>query len=808
MCRASGERRPSVSRKILGVGLAVVGVALIATGIGAPLGTIALGAGLGSISVATVVGMGLMVASSMLMGPAVPKMPGSLQDGGRQRLHASLDLRAPRKIVFGETAAAADVRYQTFTGTKQEYLHQVIALASHKVNSIYELWLDNEKAWSSATGVTSKFSGYLTVATMLEGASNGGFAIDANWGTAASLTGCAQLHARYKLTGNTDKAQSPFSGGVTSRVTIRVQGALVYDPRLDSTVSGGAGAHRADTQATWAWSDNGSRNPALQLLWYLLGWEINSKLALGMGLPPARLDLPSFITAANICDESVTMNGGGTEPRYRADGVLSEADDRQAVVEALCACMNAVLRDSGGKLAVHVLKDDLAAPVASFDDDDVLGSMDWQQTPDISTTFNITRGTRTDPSDNALYQPTEYAEVKLTSPDGIDRIDTFDLPLVHSNGQSQRLAKQRLQRGQYQGRLSLNGSSKWWQVSVGDIVQFSHQTFGWSNKLFRLAAQKISRTGETEVLLLEENAAIYAWANDESPAVTAAAPTVYDPANSPIVQGIGDAGTTAEWPNVTDPLGTRPANNATVNIVTHSATAPAVPINGDIWVDTSVTPNLTKVRVAGVWQSAATLGADLATNVTNANLDNIAETGTRRHFTDPEKTKLTGVEAGATLGAAWATNLTGRPTELTDGRVAGAIDFNTEVGGRIKAAANLFTSGVVGVKNASTASLSADPTSITVVAHDRRTPGVLGVNLVSYGGGTISGLSSSTEYFVYCEDSMMGGGSVTWLATTNFESIADVVSYVFVGKITTPASGTSTGTYGGLPAGGGGTVYP
>lgn len=35
-----------------------------------------------------------------------------------------------------------------------------------------------------------------------------------------------------------------------------------------------------------------------------------------------------------------------------------------------------------------------------------------------------------------------------------------------------------------------------------------------------------------------------------------------------------------------------------------------------------------------------------------------------------EGAKLTGIEAGATLGAAWGTNLTGRPTELTDGRVS------------------------------------------------------------------------------------------------------------------------------------------
>jgi hypothetical protein len=53
-----------------------------------------------------------------------------------------------------------------------------------------------------------------------------------------------------------------------------------------------------------------------------------------------------------------------------------------------------------------------------------------------------------------------------------------------------------------------------------------------------------------------------------------------------------------------------PANNATVNNVTYAASAPASPVNGDIWVDTSVPPNVTKVRVAGVWQ----VGANYSTN--------------------------------------------------------------------------------------------------------------------------------------------------------------------------------------------------
>jgi hypothetical protein len=53
-------------------------------------------------------------------------------------------------------------------------------------------------------------------------------------------------------------------------------------------------------------------------------------------------------------------------------------------------------------------------------------------------------------------------------------------------------------------------------------VQLSHQSYGWSNKLFRVVEQKISRTGQTKITLLEENTAIYAWDNSEAAAVTPA----------------------------------------------------------------------------------------------------------------------------------------------------------------------------------------------------------------------------------------------------------------------------------------------
>lgn len=527
------------AKQVFGAVLTVVGVALIATGIGAPLGTIALGAGLGTISVASIVGMGLLLTSSLLLGPAIPELPNSLANGGRDRLYANLDPTTPRKIVFGETAAATDVRYQAYTGTDQEYYEQIVAVASHAVEGIDENWIDNEVAWTNAGGVQGRFVGYLTVNARTQGWSDNGIAIDATWTADCRLTGCAYVRLKYKLIGPDEETASPFQGGVSNRLTIRVRGAKVYDPRLDSTVTGGSGTQTASGRSTWVWDDDASRNPALQLLWYLLGWSPrfeNTKLSLGMGIPPARIDLESFLAAANICDEPVSLAAGGTEPRYRADGVLSEGDDRRAVVDALCGAMNGTLRDHGGKIALQILYDDLASVVADFDETDILGDEEWNQTPPLTEYFNIYRGSYTDASDNALYQPSDYPAQSVDSPDGIDRIATFDQPLVQSVTQAQRLAKLRLMRNQYQGSYSAVFGKRAWQVSIGDVVRMSHSKLSWVDKLFRVASQSISRTGETRLTLVEEHPDIYAWSTaDEGTPITAGTPPVADPGNNPLL---------------------------------------------------------------------------------------------------------------------------------------------------------------------------------------------------------------------------------------------------------------------------------
>jgi len=523
---------------------AVVGVGLIATAIFTGGITFTGGlAFLGTISGGAIAAVGASLALSSLA--PRPRLP----ETQLARLNVRMEAGAVRKMVFGTTAFPLDLRYHEGTGSEQEFIHYIIAHAAHKVQSIDQIWFEQDLAWSASGGVTSKYSGFLTVTTRTEGAAGNEIAISGNWGSGERLTGCAYTYLRIKRTGGDSKTESPLVSGLPSRVTIIGEGLPLYDPRLDSTVTGGSGAHRIDDQTTWGASyspADSHDNPALHLLAFLIGWRINDKLSVGAGVPSARLDIDSFLVAANICDEAITLSAGGTQPRYRTSGTISDADDPLEVINTLLANMNGTLRDTNGRLSLEIIKNDLADYVLDLDDNDLLGEFSWKQTRGLAQTPNAVRGRFVDPSDASLYQLVEYPEVSIASPDGVPRVLNLDLGFVEDANRAQRIAKQVLQRQQYQGTFTGEFTAKALGCEVGEVVRLSLETLGWSNKLFRVIAKGIRMDGRVPLTLIEENAAIYAWDEEESAPVTAAAPTVYNPLNNPFILALADFSQIAE----------------------------------------------------------------------------------------------------------------------------------------------------------------------------------------------------------------------------------------------------------------------
>jgi len=551
--------------------LAVGAVALIATGVGA----VALGGLAGSLTVAGVstgtlflASGGLTLAASLLQ--KGPKVTASQTD----RLTASIDPRTFRKTVLGQTAMPVDVRYEEWSGKDQEICDWIVAFASHAIDGLEEIWFDTEMAWSATTGVVAKYNGYFSIPNLvLEGTPQNAFTFGQWNRNSARLTGCAYARFRFKVTGNSKKAESPFSSGIPSRITVIGRGAKLYDPRRDSTVPGGTGPMRADDQSTWRFkTDDGvviGENLPLQILRVILGWRIRNpvsgvmKLATGAGVPMRRISLPSFQVAANLADELVNRAAGGNEPRYHGAGVISEGDDHKTVLDMLCTACCGRFRDTGGKLSLSISHNDLAAAAVDdgLNDDDVVGAFTWDPDPSLETTPNVVRGRYVDATSASLYQLIDYPEVRLPSPDGQDRYLSLDLGVVESPSHAQRVAKQVLQRRQYARQFAAPFDIRAWKYTVGDVLPFTFAPLGFKRGLFRVKEQELGQGGTCNMVLTFETPAFYQWDADDSLPVQGAEPIVYDRGNNPLILAIDEAATTAFWNGVTGEG--KPADDAT-----------------------------------------------------------------------------------------------------------------------------------------------------------------------------------------------------------------------------------------------------
>ncbi len=509
------------------------------------------------------------------------------------------DPASPRKLVFGQTTFPIDLRYAEPSGTNQEYIDYIFALAAHKSDAITEIYIEDDLAWTVGGGAQGKYVGYLTVEVILEAGSGAYHTVNAGttWGSSTRMTGCTTMKVRVKRSDNSKTSQSPFSSGINGRWAVIGRGIPVYDPAQDSTVAGGSGAQRAVTQTTWAYTAGAARgnNPALQLLTYLLGWRIGGVVSVGCGLPVDTIDLPSFATAAALCDESVALAAGGSQRRYEAGRAFADSDDPLAVIRTLLDAMNGELVDDGGRLSLRLAVNDLT-PSYTLTDDDFVSGYSWKPAAPIEQQYTVVRGRYSAPG-ATLYGLVDYPEVAIARTSLAPRPLTLELSAVQEPRRAERIAKQAAVRNLYQGTFAVTLGVRGWLLRRNMVVAVTSSARGWTAKLFRVRSLGFNDDATVEVVLREENAAIYAWSASESAQVTPVAPVVFDSrkaaswlmadiapgadvtsantaANSNALGGtpaatvagnITTAGTTAQWPNVT---GTgRPADNATVGAV-------------------------------------------------------------------------------------------------------------------------------------------------------------------------------------------------------------------------------------------------
>jgi hypothetical protein len=332
-------------------------------------------------------------------------------------------------------------------------------------------------------------------------------------------------------------------------------GYRCYDPRKDST-AGGSGAHRLNNPATWEVSGN----PAVQLYNYITGVRSEGQIFMGVQAPAHDVMTDLFIAAANICDEPVTLDGGGNEPRYRAAHVIAATDsDHRTQMAPLVQAMAGYMIERGGMYGV--IAGASQVPVATITDNDIIWDrgVEWSASKSRLSRVNEVYGQFTDP--NAGWQGNSYPPERSAGDlayDGERLAVSFDLAAVQSVTQAQRVARIRRRETRREATATLPLGFAFCWLEAGDWITWNSATFA-TTRTYRIMSRDLNADDTVTLGLQEVGNEIYSWtAADERPYV----PPPTAPAGPPLASTVSGLAVQA------DTVASRPVVRVTWDPVT------------------------------------------------------------------------------------------------------------------------------------------------------------------------------------------------------------------------------------------------
>lgn len=490
----------------------------------------------GAVTVGAAIAIGVAAAAfSYAMMPSVSAPSFSNEAYAQQQM-----LRSPseaRRGIYGRSMVSGPLIFVEETGSDNEYLHLVIALAGHQCDAIEEVYFGDDLAWTPATGMKGKYRNYAMVKAHLGDQTTADSTLVSQcqaWTDKHIGHGVTYLYVRLKH--NNDV----FPNGVPN-IKALVKGKRVYDPRLDSN-AGGNGSHRLDDDSTWEWSEN----------WALCVLDYTC-FESGVGALPSEVDFASYANAANDSDSQVEYQSEEFERRYCCNGTYNQDTSPASVLEKLLSAGAGMQVYVGGKY--HLYAGVYQGPAAiTLSEDDCAGEIDVRPYTPRASLCNAVRGTFVDP-DN-FYQPTDfspYESAYYRAQDNDEYIDhDLDLPFTQSNWAAQRLAKLHLEMNRAGMQITFPCKMIGLAVSVGTVVQLQLPELG-INGTFMVADWVFDYGKPVKLILRESTPAIFDFAMGSYTQRDLASNTYLpNPSNVPTVRNLvwQELGDDANWQGV------------------------------------------------------------------------------------------------------------------------------------------------------------------------------------------------------------------------------------------------------------------
>ncbi len=433
-------------------------------------------------------------------------------------------------VVYGTRKVGGNVVFVETSGTDNQYLYMAVVLSEGEINSVETLFVNNHQVTLSGSltdgtqrTVTSADANFfdtentnslITVQAHLGTDTQTSSSLlneVSSWTSNHRLQGLAYLALRFEW--NAEKF------GSLPRVQATIKGRKVYNPNLDSTVTGGSGSHRADTSTTWEYSDN----PILQLLDYLR----NDRF--GMGITNSYFDsnFADWQTATDVCDADITPFTGASAIDLLDSHIVVDTS-RKAInnVKEFVKGSRSYLNFSSGKY--NILVESTGSASITLTEDNIIGGISIQS-KNKNSRYNRVIVTFINPDKNFQTDTVQFPPVDETGLDSADQHATmktedgelllegrFDYTMLTNAHQAQEMAEIILRRSRSSLDISLRADGTALDLAVGDIVNVTHATPAFSAKPFRVQRISVNADHTVSIQCSEHQDSFYTFGTQQA----------------------------------------------------------------------------------------------------------------------------------------------------------------------------------------------------------------------------------------------------------------------------------------------------
>ncbi len=430
-------------------------------------------------------------AVSFALGAAMKALtPKPSIDSGSSRGYQtnSLGPAQDHQIIYGKMKVGGAIVFDESTGVNNKYLHRVIAIAGHEVQSFDNIYINDKVVTLDGNGeVTSpsQYAGNIRINLHLGSpnqTADSDLVSESNkWTAEHRLRGIAYIYIRLKFDADA------FPNGIPI-VTAVVKGKKLYDPRTSST----------------AWSDN----PALCIRDYLTN-------KYGLGEDTSNIDDTLVTSSANVCDQTNTFSG---TTRYTCNGAFTTASTPYDMLSELLKSMGGSMWYAQGKWRMKPAY--WTSPIMDLNEDDIRSSISVGTRHSRRDNFNVIKGTFRGEESN--WQTTDYPQVTnsafLTADNNQESVADVNLTFTDNSIEARRLALISLERNRQQLTVNANFGLKTLELQVGDNIRLTNSRFGWTNKEFEVVQWSFGLTDgldlQTQMTLRETAESVFDEVND------------------------------------------------------------------------------------------------------------------------------------------------------------------------------------------------------------------------------------------------------------------------------------------------------